>query len=314
MKVEDSTDCGSGSFFDWGELTAHFKPHLQVGWRSKTTSSEVVAKIDGVLRQNVTLGGLSVAVSSTTNPKPYTFAAGCADVVKQTPIEDDHSFGIGSITKVFVALITLQLIEEGRLHLSDTVKQHLQSHVYHDIDCAKPATIEQLLRHRAGIDSWEEDPIWIVQGRGRSIRPAYIWRREHTLEYVRRPKIFAPVPGEYYYASTNYTLLGLIIEEVTHTTAESEIRRRILDPLKMDHTFLEGFEDAKNEHAPRRYHLATARFQEVAGVSPAFSQVSSELIDVTGSNLSVSWLAGGMSSTTTDLLKLGRAMQQGLLH
>ncbi|TKA81255.1 hypothetical protein B0A55_02369 [Friedmanniomyces simplex] len=236
--------------------------------------TDTITKIKEILTQNVVLG--------------------YADIVRQEPIDNEHLFGIGSITKVFVAVVTLQLIEEGRLQLTDTVKQHLTPDIYHDIDCAETASVDQLLSHRAGIDSWEQDPTWITHGRGRDMRPAYTWKRAETLDYIRRPKLHAPAPGEYYYANTNYTLLGLIIEKVTQSTAESQIRLRILQPLGMNHTFLEGFEEASE--SKRR-----------------IPQVGDELIDVTGSNLSVSWLAGGMISSTTDLLKLGIAMQNGVL-
>jgi D-alanyl-D-alanine carboxypeptidase len=61
-----------------------------------------------------------------------------------------------------VAVVVLQLIKEKKLALEDTVNQHLPESVYHDIDDAKLATVKQLLSHTAGIDSWEDDPVWQV--------------------------------------------------------------------------------------------------------------------------------------------------------
>jgi D-alanyl-D-alanine carboxypeptidase len=57
----------------------------------------------------------------------------------------------------------------------------------------------------------------------------------------------------------NFTLLGLIIEKITQNTAETEIRRRILDPLEMGSTYLEGFEEPAElpERVPHRDHYAT---------------------------------------------------------
>jgi len=274
---------------------------------------EIATQITNILKENVDVGGLSVAVSSATTGSPFLFSAGHADILRQEPMNNEHVFGIGSITKVFVAVVILQLIEEGKLSLTDTVGQHLSPAVYRGIDCAESASVEQLLSHRAGIDSWEDELSWIVHGRGREMAPAHVWNREETLDYIRRPKMHAPAPGNYDYSNTNYTLLGLIIDKVTRTTAESQIRLRILQPLKMHHTFLEGFEECENERAPHRYHFATSEFRDTAGVCPAFSQVGDELIDVTQSNLSVEWAAGGLMSTTTDLLKFGRALKNGLM-
>jgi len=115
------------------------------------------------------------------------------------------------------------------------------------------------------------------------------------------------------YANTNYTILGLVIECVTQNTAESEIRSRILQPLAMENTYFEGFEQPLADRTPRRYHWATDTFRNIAGMSPYFSRVRDNLIDVTGTNLSVSWVAGGMISNPRDLLKLAVALQNGRL-
>lgn len=270
------------------------------------------AQIDSILRENVKAGGLSAAVSSS-HTGPYCFQAGLASIAQGEAVDDTHLFGIGSITKVFVAVVVFQLVEEAKLGLTDTVGQHLHADVYRDIDDAETATIEQLLSHRAGIDSWEDDQSWIVDARGAKMDLAHIWEKTETLDYIRRPKVTAPIPGTWYYANTNYTLLGLIVEKITHNTAEEEIRRRILLPLDMKQTFLEGFEDSSRKNVACRYHYATAQFQETAGVCAAFPFLEDNLIEATGSNLSVSWLAGGMISHPLDLIKFALALRDGKL-
>ncbi|KAK6441682.1 Tap42 interacting protein [Oleoguttula sp. CCFEE 5521] len=278
-----------------------------------STVVDPTATLNALLEQYVHVGGLITGIAATTSGTIHISKKGYADVLHKAPVENDHQFGIGSITKTFVAVVVLQLIEEGKLRLTDNVSHHLKEYVYRDIDCMADASIKQLLSHRAGIDNWEADPVWLVNGRGRDIRPSYVWEHAETLEYIRRPKRFAPEPGNYYYADTNYTVLGLIIEEVTQTTAAAQIRRRILDPLGLHRTCLEGFEERDEKHAPRRYHLNTTQFRDSAGISDRFSIVNDELIDVTVSNLSGAWLAGGMISTAADLLKFGAAMQQNKL-
>jgi D-alanyl-D-alanine carboxypeptidase len=274
--------------------------------------AQLIEKITEILQDNVPPGGLSVAVGSS--PSTLTsFCVGQADIIKDEPISSKQSFGIGSITKVFVAVVIFQLVEEGKLHLSDTVAKHVDAQVWHDIDDAETATIAQLLSHTAGVDSWEDDPDWIVHGRGKALKPAHVWGKTETLGYIRRPKKTAPSPGTYYYANTNYTLLGLIIEKVTHNTAEGEIRRRIFEPLGMSSTFLEGFEGPKPGVVDGRYHLATDTFRQVAGVCPEFPEISNGIVDATKSNLSVEWAAGGLVSTTSDLLRFAFALRDSTL-
>jgi len=127
------------------------------------------------------------------------------------------------------------------------------------------------------------------------------------------------MPGKFSYSNTNYTLLGLIIEKITHHSAEGEIRQRVLIPLDLRHTHLEGFEDATQLQAgklPHRYHYATETFRNTAGICPSCSErewKGVSLIDATPSNLSVEWAAGGMISSPPDLLKLAVSIRDGKL-
>ena len=278
----------------------------------KTTHVRLIREINSLLQDAVTKGGLSAAIGSIGAPV-MTFCAGKADMVNDIPMQNEHILGIGSITKIFVAVVVFQLVEEGKLGLSDTIGSHLDPEVWHGIDDAETATITQLLSHTAGIDSWEDDPTWIIDGRGKALRPTHIWDKTETLDYIRRPKISAPSPGTWYYSNTNYTFLGLIIEKLTKSTAESEIRRRILLPLNMRNTYMEGFEPVNTEQATCRYHMATATFNHTAGIHPSFPIIQDGLIETTHSNLSVSWMAGGMMSTASDLLKLACALRDGEL-
>ncbi|KAF3391067.1 hypothetical protein DPV78_011138 [Talaromyces pinophilus] len=281
----------------------------------KRTRQDLVAELEALLQKSVDRGtpGVSAAVASSDDII-WKSAKGKSDIVGDRPLDSHHHFGIGSITKVFVAVVILQLVDESKLALSNTVNKILNPEVYAGIENAGRASIERLLSHHAGIDSWEDEPSWIVRGRGKDIRNDHIWGKTEALDYIRRPRVTAPEPGQGYYSNTNYTLLGLIIEKITGQTAEKEIRSRILEPLDMDQTYFEGFEEAKHpEHLPHRYHWATDRFRDTAGVAPSFPYVRYNLIEVTPSNLSTSWTAGGMISSVHDLLKFASALRDGRL-
>lgn len=265
------------------------------------------------------LPGISCTIA-TKKGVIWQGCAGDADIDTGSPIEERHLFGIGSITKVFMSVIALQLAEENRLDLGRNIGSYLDSAVTDGIANAASATIFSLLNHTSGIASWEDDPVWIREGRGRDVDPARIWGKTDALEYIRSKATQeeqsiadAPVPGKHSYSNTNFTFLGHVIEAVTGNPAETEIRSRIIKPLSLESIYLEGFEKSTACPVPHRYHFVSPEFRETAGVSPQFPFAKPDLIDASKSNLSVEWVAGGMLSSSADLAKFFLALRDGRL-
>jgi D-alanyl-D-alanine carboxypeptidase len=263
------------------------------------------------------LPGVS-AVIGTRRGIAWSGCAGLADIVAGTPITADHVFGVGSITKVFVAVVVLQLVQEGRLSLTDLPAKVLDPVALQGIanlspDGVEHATVAQLLAHTSGVPSWEDDPNWIRHGRGRDLDPYHIWGRSEALDYVRDHPATSSPGAAFNYSNSGYTILGLLIERVAHRTAAQEIRKRILAPLNLNDTYLEGFEVGHPGRTPHRYHYATAAFREAAGIAPAFVEVRPNLIDVSPSNLSVEWTAGGVVSSPNNLTRFAIALRDGRL-
>lgn len=255
--------------------------------------------------------GLSAAIG-TRRGVVWTGVAGMADISANLPIDEGHCFGVGSITKMFVAVTILQLVEEGRLALTATPRRILGSQMVQGIANADIATVAHLLAHTAGVPSWEDDPAWIRKGRGDALDPAHLWGKSEALEFIRGQAALNVPGAKFSYSNSGFTLLGQIIEKVTGRTAEAEIRRRILAPLALG-CWLEGFEPGHPERLPNRYHYATPTFRQDAGIAPGFDSVRPELIDASASNLSVEWTAGGMISSPTDLVRFATALRDGRL-
>ncbi len=274
---------------------------------------EAAAELQSLLEAGVEAGipGISGAVATSAGVV-WSGVAGVADLRAGTPVRPDMLFGIGSITKTFVAVVILQLVEEGLLDLDATPASVLGSAV-DGIPNADVATIAQLLNHTGGVPSWEDDPLWISDGRGVTLDPSRVWGKTETLPYIVGHEPLAAPGVEFSYANTNYTLLGMIIEQLTGEDAVDEIHRRILEPLSLEDIYLEGFEPVPPEQLPHRYHWDTSTFRGVAGVNAAFSKVREDLIDASGSNLSVEWTAGGMVASARDLALYVVALRDGQL-
>jgi D-alanyl-D-alanine carboxypeptidase len=258
------------------------------------------------------LPGITVALA-TRQGVVWTGSAGYANVETRAPAHPGYLYGIGSITKVFVACVIQQLADEGRLNLDATPRDILGEAVTGDIPNAGQATLRQLLNHTSGIPTWEFDPDWIRRGRGADLLTDRPWRKDEPLEYIRHGRHLATNrPGAAYaYSNSNYTLLGLVIEKITGHEAVREIHARVLDPLGLTDIRLEGFEPADANRIPARYHFDTPEFRRDAGLHPSFRPVAPGLIDVSGSNLSTEWTAGGLLATARDLAVFARALRDG---
>ena len=279
-----------------------------------TDNQETKEAINSILENAVADGipGPSLAIANRDGIV-WTSTAGYADVESRTAVTTRHLFGIGSITKTFVAVVALQLVEEGRLSLLQTPQEILGADVVSGIANADRATIGQLLNHTSGIPSWEDDPEWIREGRGDKNEVGRIWGRTDTLDYLDDVPPTNEPGDKYSYANTNHTLLGLIIEKITGNDIVDEIANRILIPVGITDIYLEGFQAIPLDRLANRYHYSTPEFKRDAGIHDDFPEVSPGLIDVSASNLSVEWTAGGMVVAASDLAIYAATYRAGAL-
>ena len=152
---------------------------------------------------------------------------GVANLENDTPLTPGHRFRIGSVTKLFVATVVLQLVGEGALTLDDEVGP-----------LAEGVTVRQLLNHTSGLPDYSADLDSLLE----PYRRNRAYRQELTpraaLELVQaKPRLFAPGTG-WSYSSGNYLVLGLLVEETTGASLREELRARIVEPLGLETTDL----------------------------------------------------------------------------
>ena len=153
-------------------------------------------------------------------------AYGMADLELGIPLEPDMVFRIGSMTKQFTAVAALMLIEQGKLALADPITKFLPDYPIQ----GKTITIEHLLTHTSGIQSYTDMDSW---------RP--LLRKDMNLTeligvFKDQPMQFAP--GERWrYNNSGYVLLGAVIEKVAGMSYESFLQKNIFDPLGLKNTF-----------------------------------------------------------------------------
>ncbi len=156
----------------------------------------------------------------------------------------DTVFDLASLTKpVATATSVMVLLERGKIRLGDRMVGHLPELRGFGKD---PITVEQLLRHRAGLIP--DDPISdYAEG------PEGAWRKIAEL----RPE---QTPGEkFIYSDVGFLILGRLVEKVSGQSLDEFSRATIFDPLGMGDTGFRPIAGAADEQVPTSRIAPTER-------------------------------------------------------
>lgn len=157
----------------------------------------------------------------------FEMSIGMADVAEKRAADGESVYAIGSITKSFTALATLQLVEGDQLRLDDTVGKWLTDYT----GPGRDVTIAQLLDHTSGIPNYTDDrKLYPRLQRDAWTRPAMV------ANFAALPLSFAP-GSRWSYTNSGYYLLGLIIEKVSGLDYYEYLQRHVFAPLGMDRTY-----------------------------------------------------------------------------
>lgn len=153
-------------------------------------------------------------------------AWGKADLETGEDLTSDHLFRVASHSKTFTTVLVMQLVERGELRLDDAVGDLVPELAG---SRAAGVTVRELLGHQAGLvrDSSDGD-FW--QHR----RP--FLDREEVLECVRTEGVVFEPNEHFKYTNIGYSLLGIVIEQVTGTTYDEVARAAVIEPLGLTRT------------------------------------------------------------------------------
>ncbi|MDU0253935.1 serine hydrolase domain-containing protein [Streptomyces sp. PU10] len=255
------------------------------------------------LKAAVADGVPGVTVTARDGHRTWSRTEGVGDLGTGEPRSERDRYRVGSITKTFVATVVLQLEAEGRLSLDDTVDEWLPGVVEGNGNHGDRITLRQLLNHTSGIYNYTADEEF---ARTHFARDGFLQHRYDTVtprQLVAIATAHAPdfAPGaDWKYSNTNYILAGMVIEEATGRPYAEEVRRRIIDPLKLRATSVPG----TRVSLPRPSSRAYSKLAESA-TGPTY--------DVTRLNPSMAGSAGEMISDSADLNRFYTALLRGRL-
>jgi CubicO group peptidase (beta-lactamase class C family) len=170
----------------------------------------------------------------------YSQAFGYADLEKKIPAAPEMFYPIGSITKVFVATMLVQLAEAGIVTLDTPVKKFLPEYqVNSPFKGTQPTTLRQLAMHTSGlprdanINFWSDYAAcnWLFT-KGYTKMKWYA-SKEEILESLHYIELEYPPNSRYLYSNLGMTLLGITLERAAGEPFTEYIASKILKPLGM---------------------------------------------------------------------------------
>jgi D-alanyl-D-alanine carboxypeptidase len=251
-------------------------PHL--------SEPDLIAAARDRAEKEAAAGRFSGAVLVAHDGKPvFAQAYGMADREHNIPNTLDTKFRIGSMNKMFTAVAILQLVEQGKVALTDPLGKYLPD--YPNKDVASKVTIHDLLTHTGGT--------------GDIFGPEFDAHRQDlkTLDdyvklYGNRPLRFEP-GSRWEYSNYGFILLGVVIEKASGESYYDYVQEHIFKPADMTQTGSEPEEAV----VPRRSVGYTA-----TGATDAM-RPNTDTLPYRGSS------AGGGYSTVGDLLRFANALE-----
>ncbi|MEK6411062.1 MAG: serine hydrolase domain-containing protein, partial [Acidobacteriota bacterium] len=237
---------------------------------------------DRLAEKNKAMGSLTIAKDGKVL---YTRAIGYSQIngTEKKPLTAANRFRIGSITKMFTAAMILQLVEAGKLKLTDTLDKF-----FPQIPNAKKITIVQILSHRSGIPNVRRD-----QNSQGNVNTTPITKDEMLALIVKATPDFEP-DTKHSYSNSGYFLLGLILEKLTGKPYGEALKERITSKIGLKDTYTATGNIDVNKNESLTYFNLGGDWKQVPETHP-----------------SILFGGGAIVSTPNDLAKFIQALFDG---
>ncbi len=179
----------------------------------------------------VSLGVPGITVLVRDGDTSMQLTSGVSDLRTKRAVGPGDRFRIGSLAKPYVATVVMQLAEEGKLDLEDTVERWKPGMVPN----GAAISVRRLMNHTSGLADYAEvsQEVNAPYFKGDL---GHVWTPRQLVRIAAAAGPLFKPGADVHYSNTNYTLLGLIVERASGNSLEHELRTRIFEPLKLTRT------------------------------------------------------------------------------
>ncbi|MEU4224820.1 serine hydrolase domain-containing protein [Nonomuraea sp. NPDC026600] len=257
---------------------------------SADSADKVQQALDGLVGKGGFPGTLAAVRDADGRTRDYT--AGVGDLKTRDEVPVDGRVRIASNTKMFTAVVVLQLVGEGKIELDAPMEKYLPKLVRGKGVDGREITVRELLQHTSGLADYDD----VLAKDYLSVQHTYYEPRD--LLDAALTNTNSPAHG-WSYSNTNYVVAGLIVQKVTGRPISEEITKRIIEPLGLRKTYWPalGDQSIRGPH-PKGYFAA---------------KPGDPYTDVTTMDPSMAWAAGQLISSPSDLNRFMGALLDGRL-
>lgn len=250
----------------------------------------IQTSLDALVKAGVAPGALVSVRDSKGRVTNYT--AGVNDPRTRAKVPTDGYVRMASNTKMYTSVAVLQLVEEGKVKLDEPIETYLPGLVRGEGFDGRTITVRHLLSMTSGLPEYELPDV--------SVWGERYYEPRDMLDSAFSQPAHAPAPGgEVQYRNANYIVAGLLVQKVTGRPLAEVITNKILKPARLHETYWPSVGDK------------TIRQPHAKGYLP--DPETMKWVDTTQVDPSISWAAGQMISTPSDLNKFLVALQNGKL-
>lgn len=257
---------------------------LPIRGTAQTTDMQKLDQfLNRLAEKNMAMGSLTIAKDGKII---YNKSIGYSQIneAEKKPITEASRFRIASIGKTYTAVMIMQLVEEQKLDLNETLDKF-----FPQVTNASRITIRQLLQHRSGIPDISRD-----------LDPERNWAngitKDEMLDLIARATpVFEPDTRQSY-SNSGYFLLSMILEKLTGKSYTDVLTERITSRLGLADTYVEsGFIDV-NKNESLSYIFINEEWKQVKEMHPG-----------------IAYGAGQIMSTPADMVRFIQALFDGKL-
>jgi D-alanyl-D-alanine carboxypeptidase len=186
------------------------------------------AKLDSLFEtlseHNLAMGSLTISVNGIVQ---YRKVIGYAymDDYRKIPADFDTKYRIGSVSKMFTAVMIFQLVDEKKVNLDETIDKYFSK-----LPNANKITVGNLLNHRSGLHTYTEGTNYVNW----MDKPK---THEELLKIISEKNVDFEPDTRAEYSNTNYLLLSYIIEKVERMSYAAVLNKRIIAKIGLPNTY-----------------------------------------------------------------------------